>query len=262
MNVVKFDLKRIKNIVLVFNIIMILYLTLTLCLYPVLTTNKDSFNNLINNLPSLLKKALGIKSTLEGILNYYALTINIVLIIGALYAIFLGFFLILKDKKDNVSSFYLNKPISEISVIKQKIIAGILALLISCLLYHIISIILIFIFKNESINIWTIFQINSSIFLLEIVFFLVGMLIGLFINKKRTFIIPSIITIFIFEEVHLISNALNITILKYINPFSYFNVLDILNTGSYQYRFIVITVFLVIFLYNFIINIYKEKNED
>ena len=257
----KFDLKRSLKTSVIFTAIMFIILVLGLIAYKCAFYKQDNFLSFINNLPSFVIKGLGIKTDGNySFYDFYAILVNFILIIAALFASFIGFFCILKDKKDDADAFYFKKPINKVSIIKQKILACFVLLLASTLIYHIVAFIFIIIIK-EKYNFKIMFYIDSSIFLLELVFLLFGTLIGLFINKKRSFIAPSIITIFIFEFINILSQAFNITFLKYINPFSYFNVLDIVKTQKYQYRFIVITTFLVLFLSNFTIGVYNSEEE-
>lgn len=258
----KFELKRSLKIAIYFTIAMLLTLIIGMILYKCSYQDQDNYFNFIDKLPQFIINGLGIKTDGNySLYDFYAILTNFVLIIAALFATFLGFFGIQRDKKDDACIFYYKKPINKDSIIKQKIFAGLILLLSSSLIYH-ISASLIILIIHEKYYFKMMLYIDSSIFLLELVFLLFGILVGLFINKKRSFIAPSIITIFIFEFINILSRAFNLTVLKYINPFSYFNVLDIVITQKYQYRFIVITTFLVIFLYNFIVGLYNSNNSD
>lgn len=258
----KYDLKKSIKISIIFEILMILVLILGLILYNSLIYKQDNIYTYLEDLPKFILRGLGIK---EGksydFFYYYALLTNVVLIISALFSNFLGFSLIFRDKKDDAIGFYLKKPIKRESIVKQKLLAGFIILFVSCFIYHLISSFLILILSNTAYNFRLLLYMNSSILLMEIVFFLIGMIVGLFLDKKRNFIIPSILTILSCEFIHIVSQAFNLTALKYINPFSYFNVLDIALTQKYQYRFIVITTFLVLFLYNFIIGLFESINK-
>ena len=258
----KFELKRSLKIAISFTIGMLLALILGMILYKLSYYDQNNYFNFIDKLPNFIINGLGIKTDGNySLYDFYAILTNFILIIAALYANFLGFFEIQRDKKDDADRFYYKKPINKDMIIKQKIFAGLILLLSSVLIYHLCASLIIVIIK-EKYYFKMMFFIDSSIFLLELVFFLFGILIGLFVNKKRSFIAPSIVTIFIFEFINILSRAFNLTVLKYINPFSYFNVLDIVKTQKYQYRFIVITTFLVIFLYNFIVGLYNSDNND
>lgn len=256
----RFDLKKSLKTTVIFTGAMLAILILGIIFYKCAYYKQENFLNFVNKLPNFIIKGLGIKTDGNySFYDFYAILVNFILIIAALFANFLGFFGILRDKKDDADNFYFKKPINKGSIIKQKTLACIILLLASTIIYHIIASVFVIIIK-EKYNFKIMFYIDSSIFLMELVFLLFGILIGLLINKKRSFIAPSIITIFIFEFINILSQAFNIVFLKYINPFSYFNVLDIVKTQKYQYRFIVITTFLVLFLYNFIIGIYNSDD--
>lgn len=260
--VFKHDLASCKKIGLIFTCIMLGVMLVGLCLYPLYYSFKDSLYTWFLSLPSETLLAFGINlDNYYNIMSYYSFLMTLILIIAALFASYLGFYLILTDRKNDAALFYEFKPINEEQIIKQKLAAGITILLDSSIIYHLLSTILILIFKNNSVNIWQIFEMNSSIFLLELVFYLVGMLVAFFVKKSRTFIIPSVIIILIFEALNLIERGFKLKFLKYINPFSYFNITDIVNQGKYQYRFIIITAFIVFFLYFFITGLYESQQE-
>lgn len=260
--VFKHDISSCKKIGIIFTCIMLGFMLLGLCLYPLYYSFKDSLYTWFSSLPEETLLAFGINlDNFQSIMSYYSFLMTVILIIAALFASYLGFYLILTDRKNNAASFYELKPINDAQIIKQKLAAGITILLCSVIIYHIISTILILIFKNDAVNIWVIFQMNSSIFLLELVFYLVGMIVAFFVKKSRTFIIPSVIIIIIFGALNLVERGFKLKFLKYINPFSYFNITDIINQGKYQYRFIIITAFIVFFLYFFITGLYESQQE-
>ena len=178
----KFELKRSLKIAISFTIGMLLALILGMILYKLSYYDQNNYFNFIDKLPIFIINGLGIKTDSNySLYDFYAILTNFILIIAALYAIFLGFFEIQRDKKDDAERFYYKKPINKDSIIKQKIFAGLILLLSTVLIYHLCASLIIVIIK-EKYYFKMMFFIDSSIFLLELVFFLFGILIGLFVN--------------------------------------------------------------------------------
>ena len=149
----KFDLKRSLKTSVIFTAIMFIILVLGLIAYKCAFYKQDNFLSFINNLPSFVIKGLGIKTDGNySFYDFYAILVNFILIIAALFASFIGFFCILKDKKDDADAFYFKKPINKVSIIKQKILACFVLLLASTLIYHIVAFIFIIIIKEKYIS--------------------------------------------------------------------------------------------------------------
>ena len=106
----KFDLKRSLKTSVIFTAIMFIILVLGLIAYKCAFYKQDNFLSFINNLPSFVIKGLGIKTDGNySFYDFYAILVNFILIIAALFASFIGFFCILKDKKDDADAFYYEK---------------------------------------------------------------------------------------------------------------------------------------------------------
>ncbi len=258
----KNDISSCKRVGIIFTCVMLGIMLVGLAFYPLYYSYKDSLYSWFESFKPETLESFGINlNNYYNITAYYSFLMTLILIASALFASYLGFYLILSDRKNNAYSFYSYKPINESQIIKQKIASGLTILLISTVIYHIISTLAILIFKKEAVRVWEIFEINSSIFLLELVFYLVGMIVAFFVKKSRTFIIPSIFIILVFEAMNIVERIFKLKFLKYLNPFSYFNITDIVNEGKYQYRFIIVTAFIVFFLYFFIKGLYESHTE-
>lgn len=255
-----FELKKTKKGCIIFTSIIIFVLIVTMALYPLYTKNESYFLNLFSKMsPSTLQR-LGIDlSNCFEPLSYYSLLFSFISIFGALFAAYLGVASMSIDRLNNANEFYFIKPIKRKKIIHYKILANISILFISTIIYNLISFIMILIVKSTSISYLKLFQINSSLFLLELVFLFIGMLVGLLLKNNKTFLIPSIVIVIIFELLNFIEDSFDLVILKYINPFSYFTVTDIITTGKYQYSFLVASTFIVFFLFSFVLGIYESE---
>ena len=261
MSLLRNELNKNKKSLISFTLVMCIIAILTFLFYPSVYNNRLALTKFINKLPKGFKLTLGINlKTCFTPLGYYAIIFIIISLVAGLFAIYIGFNNMSYDKRNTSHQFYYIKPIKRTKIVSTKTISIFISLLISNLVYHLCTIIMVLLVKtNNSISLLTLFQINSSLFLLESILAIMGMLIGVIYKNSKTSIIPSLIIWLVFVIIMVFEKIFALTLLQYINPLSYFTVTDIINTGKYQYRFVTISVFILFFLYSFIVGIYENE---
>ena len=103
-----------------------------------------------------------------------------------------------------------------------------------------------------------IIEINSAMILAQLTFASLGFLVGSLIRNPKFIFIKSDIVIIFFLLLAIPERIYDITILRYINPFSYLSVRDILVENGYKISFIIASGFIMIFSITISKSIYSE----
>lgn len=260
MNLIYFELTKNRKVFLISTLVVSLVISISLLFYPLYNHYATSINNTLNLLPPKTLEGLGISLSGKGdILSYYTFFFPLYSFLLAIAASIIGLNVLSASKEEHQNDFYFRKPIKRKRILRIKILANLAWLILSFLIYVLISLILILILKRDSISIRLLLEIDLSLLLLELVFYFIGLLIGSFLRSPRRNIIIAMIIAISFKLISVFVSSFNLTILEYINPFSYFTVYDIIDAGKFQYRFLVITTFLVFFLYQFVGGIYENE---
>lgn len=224
------------------SITIILFIVIAILSYPLY--EKNIMN--ISKWPHIILKILSLESK-NTIDSFYGVVVEYSLILGAIMAFFLAFKAILWDTKNGYNIYLFTKPIERKKIFINKIIAIIFELVLFNILFNIISIILLKIISNSTNSIINIILINSALLLSQITFAALAMMFSSFIKKPKHIYPIAILIIFIFLLVSIIENIINISVLRYINPFSYFKVSDIVLYGKYKLSFIIASLFIIVF---------------
>lgn len=259
MIIIQNEFVRSRRPYIISSIVLSAIIILSFSLYPLYYSNLDYFKALFDKFPPTTLSFLGIAYDYGNILSYYTFIFTFLAIICAFRALLVGMRIFSIDNLEQRARFYYVKPIERKRVFLYKVIGNLAWLVISFVWYHLLSFILILIFKRNSISNLTILQINTSLLLLEIVFFFIGLIVGSFLKKEHRLWVFALVIVIIFKCISFIDSSLKIVILRYINPFSYFTVSEIIEAGKYQYRFLIVTVVIVFFLYQFCSGIYENE---
>lgn len=235
------------NIFIIWSLILIIFLSLFISLNPYFINHSDTITSNLNKLPNFLRTILFINTdTFTHHLGYYALTMEYMLIIGAISASVIAYKIVLWDKINGYNEFLFTKPISRQSIFFNKILIFALEILAQNILFNIVSIILCKAIIKE-ISILRLIQINSSLLLSELTFGSISILTSSFIKRtKRIYRVP-VLTIVILYLIAIPERLWNIKILRYINPFSYFKVSDIVLENHYKLSFILASLVIILF---------------
>ena len=241
---------------------LIVLLTIGLAFFPTIIDNQENIQVFFNNYSKETLELLNINSnTFTTTLGFYAYIFPILTLFGAFGASHLGLQIMLDDRLNNIQVFLLVKPLSRKEILNTKKISAITILIIENIIFNIVSIILIFSLKiNGGINLFQLLEINTSLFLLQLTFMFITMMIASFFKKPKSLLIKSLLIIILFFILSIIEHTYPNIALKYINPFSYFNVSDIITTGKYQYRFIVASLIIVFYSNTFSLTNYESED--
>ncbi len=256
------ELKKVRFQTILWTLILSFILVIFLSMYPSYYENKDSVTSALNSFPDSFLKALGISlETIFTPLGFYAFLFEYIMILGAIQSALMGVKIIANDKIFQTQEFLFTRPIKRHKILTSKIMACVTSLIITNVIFHILSIVLIsFINTEDSINLLQLFEINSSLLLLQITFLAISMVFAAFIKKPKTTMSISLIVVFGFYLLSLVEELFDLILLRYINPFSYFKISDIVIDGSYKASFIVATVFIIIFCLNFTYRGYETED--
>lgn len=239
---------------IVFTVLIMLGLILSFIIYPYIDAS------VIEKIASLNKTTKIILYLNENITNgneYYSLTMEYLLIIGSIMASHLATKQILWDRASEYDKYLFTLPISREKIYFNKFMCIVIEILSFNILFYLISIILTS-FGSYHVSMRYIIEINSAMLLAQLTFASLGFLAGSLIRHPKLIYIKSDIFIIFFLLLAIPERIYDITILKYINPFSYLSVRDILINDGYKISFIIASGFIMIFSITISKSIYNE----
>lgn len=259
MNLFYKELNKSRHIYLTSALIIFPFIILYLSLYPLFYKHNLYFYNIAILLPDKIRIYFNIDlNTFSNFTTYYTFVFKLLSMLVTITTIFSGLRVFGCDYDDNINYLYALKPISKRKIIYIKIAANLVWLVLCFISFHLITTLLFLILRHNELSFLLLLQINSSLVLIGLVFLFLGMVIGFYLRSSKHAFFIALLTTFIFFVISIIDQTFDIYLLEYLNPLSYFQISDILEKGSYQYRFLFITIFLVFFLYHYISALYEN----
>ena len=187
--------------------------------------NQETFQDLLDSLPQAIKSAFGI-----GVLDmtkmpgYYSIMFIYFLIIVLIHASMLGSQLLSKEEIEKTSEFLLSKPISRNGIISSKLLAGLSVIVILNIYITIATVVIVNLFNNGTSISKEIMLLNILMFLLQILFMLLGTAISAIAKNAK---ITGNVSIAIILATYFLSVIIDLDrrldFLIYLTPFKYFD---------------------------------------
>lgn len=233
MNVFIQELKQYRNSTIVWIIALIAVAALYISIFPSISQSAG-VSDIYRNFPEAFKKTFGItENTLSAFSGLYALVLNLVLLTGAVQAMNLGTGITSKEVRERTADFLLTRPLSRVSVMRQKLLTVFLLILVTDLLFMAADWALIQALIDDPFQFRTFLTSTSSLFLVQVFFVSFGFLLGSVLPRIKSVIAVSLPAVFGFYIVGLFDTLVGEKI-KYMTPFKFFDVNMLTAGGGYE----------------------------
>lgn len=244
-------LKTEKNAFLIWALSLTATLLLFLFMYPSILKEKEAYEKILAVYPKEVLDAFAIElDTLLSFHGYLGYVYGYILLALCIYSMRLGLTAIGKELSRNTSEFLFAKPVTRSRVLLEKGAAAVLLLLLMtvCLL---ISALFMEVLYVENQNPGMTALIILSAFFLQILFYSLGLLLGILKRRIRFFSSTAIGIVSSFYILSMISQVLDKDYLRLFSPFRYFSVPEIMRSAAYDTFYLLLSLiltFLFIFL--------------
>lgn len=180
---------------------------------------------------------------LTTVAGYYGMMFLYFLLIGAIHAVMLGAVIISKEERDKTADFIFVKPLNRSQIISNKLIAGVINLIVLNLIIMLTSIYIVGKFQGDySLN-NEIYRLMFALFLLQLLFFFLGTAISAITHEtKKALGIATGVMLGTYLLSIIIDLYDKIEFLKYVTPFKYFESKQLMFGGTFQPVFVILTL--------------------
>ncbi|MEP6710746.1 MAG: ABC transporter permease subunit, partial [Candidatus Saccharibacteria bacterium] len=165
---------------------------------------------------------------------------------GAIQAMNLGVGIISREYSGKTADFLLAKPVGRSSVITQKLLATVVLLLITNVIFTVAAFTTALVVSTKSFDVTTFFLIASTLFLIQLAFLTLGALLSVVITKIRSVIAVTLPTIFAFFIIGSIGAIVGTDTVKYLTPFKFYDPAYIVQNNDYEMKFVIVELVFVI----------------
>lgn len=248
MNIVKRELRANLKSLIIWSLIASFLVVVWMVEFEAFASN-PYIDEFMKSIPESILSAMGMSdlniATLDGFISTISLYLYLLL---GIHSVLLGSSIISKEERDKTAEYLFALPVSRERVVIGKTIAAIINLIILNIVTLVSMLISTINYEKTDGYYSFIGLMFLAIFLIQLVFLSVGMLVSA-LNKryKKSGNISVSILMVTFIISSLIGMVDSIDYLRFTTPFKYFEATYILNEGRLQPLYIVISILLIVF---------------
>ena len=246
MNIFLHELKSYRKSVLTWALSMAAMASLYIFLFQTISMDIEAFTKVLESVPEALRNALGILvgslSTLPG---FYSSIFIYFLLCGAIQAMNLGVSVIAKEVSAKTADFLLTKPVSRAVILTSKMLAVLASLLLTNLLFLAITV-PVALSQEPGINMTQFLMISATLFLLQLMFASLGILVAVITRKIKSVVAVSLPIVFGFFIAGMLGSIIGEKVIRYITPFKYFDLAYILANSAYEVSYLVVGMLFIV----------------
>jgi ABC-2 type transport system permease protein len=172
----------------------------------------------------------------------------------------MGLKMITKEYMQKTADFILTKPHSRGKIFFSKSFAILASALIIGFVYFLGSWAGMAIGAGGNYNFVVMTQIAFSIVFIQLIFAALGLFVGVLFPYIRAPLLVATAVAFVSYVVGSFSNKMGYTALTYLSPYHYFTSAEIIKTGSYELKFLVLSTLLILALLGVGYNLFRRKD--
>jgi ABC-2 type transport system permease protein len=261
MNIFLYEWKAYRKSTIIWSIGLVAMAALFLFMYPSIAKDADEYKKLLEGYPETVRIAMGIEiENLFSILGYYSYSFMYISLFGAIQAMNLGTSILSKEVREKTADFLLTKPVKRTSIVSAKLLAALMSLIITNVIFQFSSNMMAGLVANEDYSSKVFFFISLSLFFIQLIFLALGIFISVIVGKIKSVITVSLSFVFGFFIIGMISSASGDDFKRFLTPFKYFDSGYIIKHSSYEIPFLLAGGFITIILITFSYMIYSKKD--
>ena len=262
MNVFKREMKAHRKSLIIWSISMLFLVGSGMSKFAVLSVGSENMNALMAKLPKSMQTIFGTGSfDLSKASGFYGMLFLYIVLMSTIHAAMIGSDIISKEERDKTSEFLFVKPISRNKIISQKLLAGLLNIIVLNIITLISSIAITSKYSKGETVTSDIILLMLAMFILQLVFLFVGTgLAAISKNPKTAVSATTGILLFTYILSVMIDMNSSFENLMYITPFKYFEAKNIMYGGGLNAVFVTMSVFIIAILLAVTYIFYKKRD--
>lgn len=240
MNMFLHELKAYRKSTFIWTLSLVALVMLFLSMFPAFSKDAEEFRKLLEGFPIELRKAIGLSvDTIATLIGFFSYAFLYLKLAGAIQAMNLGTSILSKETREKTADFLLTKPVTRVQVVTSKLLAAIISLVITNIVFIIATFFMASIVAGDDFNKEALFLIAISLFFLQLMFLALGIVISVIFPRIKSVMSVSLGTVFGFFMLGMISSTTDDKALRYLTPFNYFDSTYITQHSSYEISFLI-----------------------
>lgn len=226
----------------------------------------DTVMNQMEDLKELLAAnpfyaAMGLDpDTFFSILGLFGYLHGLLSIAGAVQAMNLGMTIISKEYMYNTADFLMTKPYGRMNILGQKVLAAVMALALTSIVYIACSIASVQTATPGDYDSKALILLCITFPLIQLLFFALGLLVAVIKSRIPNVLPISIATAFMMYCIGMGAEILESDALRCFSPFKYYNVTYLIEHHAYENGFLLLNIACILVFLVIAAVVYKRKD--
>ncbi|MGG0176999.1 ABC transporter permease subunit [Gottfriedia acidiceleris] len=261
MNIFLHELKAYRKSTFIWTASLMAIVVFFLSLFPAIAKDYVQFSKVLEGYPEGVRKALGLEiESFGNVLGFYSYVFIYISLCGAIQAMILGTSIISKEVREKTADFLLTKPVTRIKVMTSKIFAGVVSLAITNVFYLVATIMMAQHVKTADYSSKSIILLSVSLFITQLLFFGMGILISVVFPKIKAVLSISLAVVFGFFVVGMVVATDESNAKRFLSPFKYFEPKYIIAHSKFESQFLIMSIGMIIVSIFASYMIYKKRD--
>ncbi len=261
MNIFLHELKAYRKSTFIWTVSLMAIVVFFLSLFPAIAKDYGEFSKVLEGYPEGVRKALGLEiESFGNVLGFYSYVFIYISLCGAIQAMILGTSIISKEVREKTADFLLTKPVTRIKVMTSKIFAGVVSLAITNVFYLGATIMMAQHVKTAHYSSKSIILLSVSLFITQLLFFGIGILISVVFPKIKAVLSISLAIVFGFFVVGMVVATDESNAKRFLSPFKYFEPKYIIAHSKFESQFLIVSIGIIIVSIIASYMIYKKRD--
>lgn len=262
MNIFFRELKAHWKGLLGWSIAMILLVASGMAKFSALGTGGQNANLVFGAFPKPVLAILGVQGlNLSTVIGYFGVMYLYIQLTATIHAAMLGAEIISKEERDKTSEFLFPKPVTRQRILTEKILAGLVNIIVLNIVTVVSSIIMVAVFANNFLNNDMIIIMMTGLFIMQLLFFALGVALACFFKNPK---LPSVIATTILLSTYIIWVVIDLNskldFLKYFTPFKYFDASVLIRDGHLDVIYVILSLVITYILMASALVAFKKRD--
>jgi ABC-2 type transport system permease protein len=220
---------------------------LYMAMYPAFSQDVQALEKVLQNFPEAIRTALNLSAeTFLTVSGFYGYLLSFAILAAAIQAMNLGTGVVSKEIAGKTADFLVSKPVTRTRVITAKLAAVFVLVAATNLVFIAISFAALGVAAPGEFDAGTVLLLAGSMFLVQLFFLALGMLLGVVLPKVKSVVSVSLPTVFAFYIIGMLGDVLGNVEARYVSPFRYYDPAYIIRNASLESKYLFVEAAVVI----------------
>jgi len=240
MNIFFHELKAYRKSTIIWSVSLVMIIVLFMSFYPSFARDADEFKKIMEGYPEAIRNALGFNlGNFFTILGFYCFPLSFITLCGAIQAMNLGTSIVSKEVREKTADFLLTKPVTRTTVLTSKLLAAVISIVITNIVYIAAASMMAFQVKTDDFSFKVFVMLSLTMFFIQLIFLAVGIIISVIVPRIKSVLTVSLATVFAFYFIGMLSSASGEDAKRYLSPFKYFDTAYIIKHSGFETSFLI-----------------------